>query len=82
VAAAGEILYRQQDASFALLVILKGRIAVIDDFGGAHERVVVEHGPRMFTGGYNLLAGRASFLPGWRLSRRFWWRSSQAGCES
>jgi thioredoxin reductase (NADPH) len=64
VAAAGEILYRQQDASFALLVILKGRIAVIDDFGGAHERVVVEHGPRMFTGGYNLLAGRASFFTG------------------
>jgi thioredoxin reductase (NADPH) len=60
----GEILYRQQDVSFALLVILKGRVAVIDDYGGAHERVVVEHGPRMFTGGYNLLAGRASFFTG------------------
>ena len=61
---AGEILYRQQDASFALLVILEGRVAVIDDYGGAHERMVVEHGPRMFTGGYNLLAGRASFFTG------------------
>jgi thioredoxin reductase (NADPH) len=45
-------------------VILKGRVAVIDDFGGAHERVVAEHGPRMFTGGYNLLAGRASLFTG------------------
>jgi thioredoxin reductase (NADPH) len=61
---AGEVLYRQQDASFALLVILNGRVAVIDDYGGAHERVVVEHGPRMLTGGYNLLAGRASFFTG------------------
>jgi hypothetical protein len=39
---AGDILYRQQDASFALLVILEGRVTVIDDFGGAHERAVVE----------------------------------------
>jgi thioredoxin reductase (NADPH) len=63
-AEAGEILYRRGDTSFALLVILRGRVAVYDGYGGPGERVVVEHGARMFTGGYNLLAGRAAQLTG------------------
>ena len=61
---AGEVLYRQEDTDFALLVVLHGRIAVFDDYGGPHERVVVEHGSRMVTGSYNVLAGRASFFTG------------------
>jgi thioredoxin reductase (NADPH) len=59
---AGEILYRRQDASFALFVILEGRVAVVDDYGGAHERVMVESGPRHLVGEYNLFTEQASYM--------------------
>ena len=60
-AAAGEVLYRRQDPHPALYVILKGRVRVIDDYGGAHERAIVEHGPGGLVGEYNLLTGQAAF---------------------
>jgi thioredoxin reductase (NADPH) len=60
--AAGEVLYRRQDPHFAMYVILEGRVAIIDDFGGAHERVLVEYGPGGFVGEYNLLTGQASYM--------------------
>jgi len=59
---AGDILFRQEDANFALLVVLDGRIAVVADYGGAQESVVVEHGPRRLVGEYNLLAGQAAYF--------------------
>jgi thioredoxin reductase (NADPH) len=61
-AGAGEVLYRQQDPHLALYVILEGRLMIIDDYGGAHERAIVEHGPGGFVGEYNLLTGQASYM--------------------
>ena len=61
-AAAGEVLYRRQDPHPALYVILEGRVRIIDDYGGAHERGIVEHGPGGLVGEYNLLTGQAAYL--------------------
>jgi hypothetical protein len=41
----GEVLYRRQDPHFAMYVVLEGRVAIIDDYGGAQERVLLEYGP-------------------------------------
>jgi thioredoxin reductase (NADPH) len=59
---AGEVLFRQEETGSALFVVLEGRIAVLYDHGGAHERVVVEHGPRRFVGEYNVLTGQAALF--------------------
>jgi thioredoxin reductase (NADPH) len=59
---AGEVLYRRQDPHSAMYVILEGRVAIIDDFGGAQEHAIVEHGPGGFVGEYNLLTGQAAYL--------------------
>jgi len=59
---AGDILFRQEDANFALLVVLDGRIAVVADYGGPHESAVVEHGARRLVGEYSLLAGQAAYF--------------------
>jgi thioredoxin reductase (NADPH) len=61
-AAAGEVLYGRQDPQPALYVILEGRVRVCDDFGGAHERGIVEYGPGVFVGEYNQLTGQAAYL--------------------
>jgi len=60
--ATGEILYRQEDSTFAMYVVLQGRVQIIDDYGGAHEHPTVEYGPRGFVGEYNLLTGQASYM--------------------
>jgi hypothetical protein len=36
--AAGDVLFREGDASYAFFVVLDGRVAVVDDYGG-HEGV-------------------------------------------
>ena len=59
---AGEVLYRRQDPHFAMYVILGGRVAIIDDYGGAQERALLEYGPGGFVGEYNLLTGQASYM--------------------
>ena len=58
----GEVLYRRQDPHFAMYVVLEGRVAIIDDYGGAQERVLLEYGPGGFVGEYNLLTGQASYM--------------------
>ena len=45
-----------------MYVILEGRIAIIDDFGGARERALIEYGPGAFTGEYTVLTGQAVYL--------------------
>ena len=58
---AGEVLYRRQSPYSALYVILEGRVRIIDDIGGPHERALVEHGPGGWVGEYNLLTGQAAY---------------------
>jgi thioredoxin reductase (NADPH) len=53
--AAGEVLFRPGDI-YDFVAIVDGRIAVIDDFGGRHERVVAERGPGGFIGEVGMLS--------------------------
>ena len=60
--AAGEVLRRRQDPHSDMYVILEGRVAIIDDFGGPQERALVEYGPGGVAGEYTLLTGQAAYL--------------------
>ena len=57
----GDVLYREGDERCDFFVVLEGKVAIIDGFGGA-GRVVAVHGPRRFLGELGLLTGQAAFL--------------------
>ena len=57
----GEVLYREGDERCDFFVVLEGKVAIIDGFGGA-GRVVAVHGPGRFLGELGLLTGQAAFL--------------------
>lgn len=57
----GEVLYREGDRNSALLVILKGRVA-LTELSGAGQRIVGIHGPRRFLGDLGLVTGEAEFV--------------------
>jgi thioredoxin reductase (NADPH) len=60
----GEILFRPGDPTVAFIVVLEGRIDVVDDYGRPDESVVVEQGPRRFIGEYNVLTGQPYLFTG------------------
>jgi len=60
--APGDVLFRAGDRGYDLVVIVSGRVAIVDAAGTADERVLVEHGPRRFVGELNLLTGQAVYL--------------------
>jgi thioredoxin reductase (NADPH) len=62
VVPAGEILSRRQVRQAAMYVILEGVVQIIDDLGGAHERALLNEGPRGVVGEYNLLTEQASYM--------------------
>jgi thioredoxin reductase (NADPH) len=53
--AAGEVLFRPGDI-YDFIAIVDGRLAVIEDFGGRRERVVVERGRGGFIGEVGMLS--------------------------
>jgi thioredoxin reductase (NADPH) len=57
----GDVLHREGDERCDFFVVLEGKVAIIDGFGGA-GRVVAVHGPRRFLGELGLLTGQAAFL--------------------
>jgi thioredoxin reductase (NADPH) len=59
---AADVLYREGDTSCDFFVILSGKVAIVEDFEGPHERVVSVHGPGRFLGEISLLTGRAVFF--------------------
>ena len=59
---AGDVLYREGDGSCDFFVILSGKVAIVEDFEGPHERVVSVHGPGRFLGEISLLTGQAVFF--------------------
>jgi thioredoxin reductase (NADPH) len=58
---AGEVLFRAGDEHYDFHVVLAGRVAVVEDYGG-QERVIAVHGPGRFLGELGLLAGQAAFF--------------------
>jgi thioredoxin reductase (NADPH) len=62
--AAGEILFRPGDPTTEFIVVLAGRIAIVDAHGRPDERVIVEQGPRRFLGEFNVLSGQPTLFTG------------------
>ena len=60
--AAGEIIFRPGDPTTDFIVVLEGRIAIVDDHGRPDERLIVEHGPRSFLGEFNAISGQPTLF--------------------
>jgi thioredoxin reductase (NADPH) len=59
---AGDVLYHEGDGSCDFFVILSGKVAIVEEIEGPHERVVSVHGPGRFLGEISLLTGQAVFF--------------------
>jgi thioredoxin reductase (NADPH) len=58
--AAGEVLFREGDTTYDFIVILEGRVAIVEGYG-AHERVLVVGGAREFVTELNMFTGERVF---------------------
>jgi thioredoxin reductase (NADPH) len=59
---AGEVLFAVGETECDLVVVLEGRVAVVDHYGTSEARVIAEHGPGRFVGEMGMLTGQAMFL--------------------
>jgi thioredoxin reductase (NADPH) len=59
---AGDILFRPGEPTTSFMVVLQGRVAIVDDYGRSDERQVIEYGRRGFLGEMNVLAGRPALF--------------------
>jgi thioredoxin reductase (NADPH) len=59
---AGEVLFSEGDEHYDFHVVLDGKVAVVEDYGGPQERLIAVHGPRRFLGELGLLTGQAAFF--------------------
>ncbi len=62
--AAGDVLYREGDATYPFIVLLEGRVEVFAAFGTDDERTIATHEPGGFLGELNLLTGQGVFVTG------------------
>jgi len=60
--APGDVLFRAGDRGYDVVVVLSGRVAIVDAAGTPDERLIVAHGARRFVGELNLLTGQAVYL--------------------
>jgi thioredoxin reductase (NADPH) len=59
---AGEILFREGDEHYDFHVVLEGKVAIIQGYGGPTEELIAVHGPGRFLGELSLLTGQAAFF--------------------
>ncbi len=59
---AGEVLFAEGDEHYDFHVVLDGKVAIVDGYGGPRERLIAVHGPRRFLGELGLLTGQAAFF--------------------
>ena len=57
-----DVLFREGDARYDFLVILSGKVAIVEGYDSGRERTIGVHGERRFLGELNLLTGQAAFL--------------------
>jgi thioredoxin reductase (NADPH) len=58
----GDVLYRAGDRPYDFVVVLEGKVAVVEGYQSPNERVVGVHGRRRFLGEISLLTGQAAFV--------------------
>ncbi|MER7006419.1 FAD-dependent oxidoreductase [Dactylosporangium sp. NPDC000555] len=56
-----EVLIREGEENYDFFVVLAGKVASVDGFGG-DERVISVHGPKRFLGELSLITGQAAFF--------------------
>jgi thioredoxin reductase (NADPH) len=59
---AGDVLYREGDRDYDFIVVLEGKVAVVEGYETSDERVLGVHGPWRFLGEISLLTGQAAFV--------------------
>jgi thioredoxin reductase (NADPH) len=59
---AGDVLYREGDRDYDFMVVLNGKVAVVEGYETPDEDVVGVHGARRFLGDISLLTGQAAFV--------------------
>jgi thioredoxin reductase (NADPH) len=57
----GEILFREGDEDYDFIVVLEGKVAIIQGEGD-DQRLIAVHGPRRFLGELGMLTGQAAFF--------------------
>jgi thioredoxin reductase (NADPH) len=60
--AVGDVLFRAGAESYDFILILEGSVAILHDYQGPEERLIVEHTAGRFLGEYGLLTGQATYL--------------------
>jgi thioredoxin reductase (NADPH) len=60
--AAGDVLFADGDVSYDLIVVLAGRVQIIERHGQPGETVIATYGPSQFLGEIGLLTGQRVFL--------------------
>jgi thioredoxin reductase (NADPH) len=58
----GEILFRDGDQTYDLIVLLEGEIEIVEHFGRPDEAVIITYGAREFLGEMGLLTGQYVYL--------------------
>jgi len=59
--APGDVLFKEGDEDYDFLVILDGKVAMVQD-GESGEQLIAVHGPRRFLGELGLLVGQPAFF--------------------
>ncbi|GAA0713243.1 FAD-dependent oxidoreductase [Dactylosporangium roseum] len=57
----GEVFIREGEENYDFFVVLAGKVADVEGFGG-EERVISVHGPKRFLGELSLVTGQAAFF--------------------
>ncbi len=58
----GDVLFADGDDAYDLIVVLDGRVEILEHLGSASETLIIDYGPREFLGEISLLTGQRVFL--------------------
>src|SRR5882724_9786046 len=60
--AIGDVLFRDGDETYDLIVLLEGEARIVEHYAQPDEFVIVTYGPREFMGEISLLTGQRAYL--------------------
>ena len=60
--AAGDVLFADGDETYDLIVILEGRVEIVEHYALPNQLVITGYGPREFLGEMGLLTGQRAYL--------------------
>src|SRR4051794_15877906 len=60
----GDLLFRDGDETYDLIVLLEGEVRILEHYAEPDEFVIVTYGPSEFIGEIGLLTGQRAYLTG------------------